>query len=472
TQFFGGVPGETVFSSYAIAACSALIVAAIAITLSVTRTAGRRAVFIFYISVVMYLFVTYFFDIQLRTPVAPGSSAVNTTVMTPLNPFLALEVLLRSNTYVPNSFVGETVGWSKRAWFGHPISVFCWGCALISVSLMLFSTLRLRVIGAKVGTVPWYRKVLGLGARGATERPPRSVGNNPIVWREAHSRGKTLPAILGRWSFVVVGVAIALVMLILYHRSVMTTMTLRDALATVLSAEVVIITLIALNMSATSVSREREDGSLDIILTTPIQPGPYLWGKLRGLIQFLVPMLLVPIITTSIFAIYILFNGFGRTGGITIAPTMSNVSSVGPLPFMVPELAIAITFVLPSFIAACVIVGLDQSIKSKGTIKSVIAAAGWVIVIAGALSICLFPLAPNLGPISPIAVNLLPINLVFSAVRPEEFLGTAVEHESYRVTLIVGAVVTSALYLLFVYAYLGSIKRTFMMNVRKLAGTN
>src|SRR5438477_2553449 len=62
TQYFGGVPGEAIFASYAIAGTSSLLVAAIAVTLSVTRTAGRRAVFVFYISVVMYLFITYAID--------------------------------------------------------------------------------------------------------------------------------------------------------------------------------------------------------------------------------------------------------------------------------------------------------------------------------------------------------------------------------------------------------------------------
>jgi len=52
----------------------ALLVAAIAITLSVTRTAGRRAVFIFYVSVVLYLFATWAIDNQIRVPVAPGSA--------------------------------------------------------------------------------------------------------------------------------------------------------------------------------------------------------------------------------------------------------------------------------------------------------------------------------------------------------------------------------------------------------------
>ena len=65
TQYFGGVPGESIFASYAIAGASSLLVAAIAVTMSVNRTAGRRAVFWFYISVVMCVFGTYAADVML-----------------------------------------------------------------------------------------------------------------------------------------------------------------------------------------------------------------------------------------------------------------------------------------------------------------------------------------------------------------------------------------------------------------------
>ena len=73
TQSFGGVPGEAIASSYAIAASSALVVAAVAVTLAVTRTAGRRAVLVFYVAVLTALAVTYAGDLWLRQPVAPGS---------------------------------------------------------------------------------------------------------------------------------------------------------------------------------------------------------------------------------------------------------------------------------------------------------------------------------------------------------------------------------------------------------------
>ncbi|MHC5022812.1 MAG: ABC transporter permease [Planctomycetota bacterium] len=473
TQFFGGVPGESIFSSYAIAGTSSLLVAAIAITLSVTRTAGRRAVFLFYITVVMYLFVTAALDLQLRRDVSPGSPAEFTTFLTPLNPFLALGVLLHSNTYVPHDFTGMEVSWIKEAWLSRPISTFCWLCVWISLILAAFSTIRLRVIGASAGQVPWYRRALRLGAKGATERPPRRVGANPIAWREATARGRTMGAILARWGFVAAGVVVAVILVSLYHVQLLAASDLRLALASVVSAEVVIVTLAALNMSATAVSREREDGTLDIILTTPIQPGPYIAGKLRGLVQYLVPMMMVPVLTMVIIAIYVLADGFGRPGGAIVqAAKITGTSKTIDLPLVLPEAAIVMPVVLVPFIAFCVMVGLQWSIKSKGTIGSVIAAVGVVLVVVGVVSLC-GAVTRGADVFGAVLNTFSPINALFSLIFPERMIPGAVGRvlAAGRIALLFGAAVTAIVYAALVYGMHANMKRTFMMTVRRLAGT-
>ena len=68
TQYFGGVPGTSIFISYLIAGTAALVVGAIAISLSVSRKAGKRAFFVFYVSVVSYLAVTWAVDAYMRAP--------------------------------------------------------------------------------------------------------------------------------------------------------------------------------------------------------------------------------------------------------------------------------------------------------------------------------------------------------------------------------------------------------------------
>ena len=473
TQFFGGVPGDAIFASYAIAGTSSLLVAAIAVTLSVTRIAGRRAVFWFYATVVMYLFLTYAIDIQLRRPIAPGAIARHTTLITPTNPFLALKVLLDSNHYVPFDLTGTGAGWLKTMWLTRPIAAFCWICMAGSLLLIGFSTVRLRVIGAKTGTIAWYRRWFGMGAKGATERPARTVTRNPIAWREAVARGKTPIAIIGRWGFVVLGVAVALVLLGFFHTGAWNGPNLQLAVASVVSAEIVIITLAALNMSATAVSREREDGTLDLILTTPIQPGPYLAGKLRGLIMYLTPMILVPVLTIAILAVYVLADGFGRAGGVAVTLPLPGTTGSVTLPVILWEGAIALPMMLAPFLAFCVMIGLQWSIKSKGTIGSVIAAVAVVLTIVGMISLCAAVAGKNLSVPGAAMSALSPINLLFAIVLPTKTIGSALTNNptAARTALVVGAAGAGLLYSGVVYGLHNNMKRTFMMTVRRLAGT-
>jgi hypothetical protein len=95
------------------------------------------------------------------------------------------------------------------------------------------------------------------------------VWKNPIAWREASGKRNTLGAIVGRWGFAAVGLTIGVGMILVYHFSKsMTFDALRQTAMTVVSTEIAIIALTAINISATAISREREDGSLDILLTT------------------------------------------------------------------------------------------------------------------------------------------------------------------------------------------------------------
>jgi ABC-type transport system involved in multi-copper enzyme maturation permease subunit len=468
TQFFGGVPGESIFASYAIAGTSSLLVAAIAITLSVTRTAGRRAVFLFYICVVLYLFITSAIDVRLRS-MLPG----RTTWMTPLNPFLALEVLLHSNTYAPRDLAGESAGWLTRLWLTRPIAAFCWICAGLSVLLIGFSTVRLRVVGARTGGVPWYRRMLRLGARGASERPARRVTANPIAWRESVARGNTLGAIIARWGFVLLGVLIAAAFVTAFHIGAMTAADLRLAVAATVGAEIVIIALVALNMSATAVSREREDGSLDIILTTPIQPGPYIAGKLKGLVLYLVPMMLVPTLTMAILAGYYIAMRWSGLRAVTVTDPLRGQIGTITLPLVLPEAALALPLMLVPFVAFCVIVGLHWSIKSKGTIGSVIGAVGLIAAVVGVLSLCGFAGGGNIQILGAILSGFSPINLLASLVYPADSIAPSLGNAAAgRASLFIGAAFAGAIYAVLVVVMHTNMKRTFMMTVRKLAGTN
>ncbi len=466
TQYFGGVPGRSIFASYAIALCAALLVGSIAIFLSVSRTAGRRAVFAFYVAVISYLAATWAIDLWLR------QASGGVTVVTPLNPFLALEALLNPTAYPrPAPEIVASMGTIKGLWFGSPVTSWCLVSGGLSVLLVATSSITARTAGS-TGGIPWHRRLFGFGAKGEKIRAPRTMWKNPIAWREATARSGTLPKILARWSFIALGTLWGLALVIAYHTGVSSS-GFRLALISTVWTEIAVIGLIAINLSATAVSREREDGTLDLLLTTPITPKIYVGGKLRGLIAYLLPLLSVPLGTIAIASIYVLFDGFGRTGGImvnTIAGTGTTM-----VPVVLPEAALIAPLVVIPAVACAVMVGLQWSIKSKGTIGSVVAAVAVIGVIGGILGLCGWQAGQEISVVGPALAALNPATAILSLVDPGDAAQATLAGRDglqlARLSIAIGAILAAAIYTVIVYALHSSMVHRFDMTVRQLAGT-
>lgn len=472
TQFFGGVPGEAILTSYAIAASSALIVATTAVTLSVTRSAGKRAVFVFYAAVVMYLFATYAADAYARqgAVIGVGTGATQTTIFTAFNPFLALESSLNSTNYVP--YAPGTAPFTPFApLYETPARSFCLLSVLASVAMVLWSTLRLRVIGTRGPRVSWWRAVLGTGAGARGTRESRRVGANPIAWRENMLRSQSVAGMFGRWVFLGLGACVGLVLCGLHHQGTISSTDLRLALLGIVGAEIAVVLLTAVSVSATAVSREREDGTLDILLTTPIQPGPYLSGKLRGIVQFLVPMLLVPFVTLGTVSLYVLFGGFGAAQGVMVTEPFLTATITGPL--VLPEGAILVLVDLIAVTAFAIMVGLQWSLRTKGTIGSVMAAIGVLGLLGIILGTCATALGASVPYVGAAAAAASPLNMLFATVSPVSSVEESMKDPiAMRTSLVVGTVIACVLYGLACFLMHASMKRGFMMVVRRLAGTN
>lgn len=465
TQYFGGVPGRSIFASYAIALCAALLVGSIAIFLSVSRTAGRRAVFAFYVAVISYLAATWAIDLWLR------QTSGGVTVMTATNPFLALEALLNPTAY-PRPAPDEVaaMGAIKGFWLGAPVTAWCVGSAGLSVTLVLISSVTARTAGA-TGGVPWHRRLFGFGAKGEKIRAPRTVWKNPIAWREATARSGALPKMLARWAFIAVGTLWALGLVAAYHGG-MTHSAFRLALISTVWTELAVIALIAINLSATAVSREREDGTLDLLLTTPITAKMYVGGKLRGLIAYLTPLLAVPLGTLLIASVYVLLDGFGRQGGV-LTPTLAGTATVN-VPVILPEAALVAPLVALPAVATAVMVGLQWSIKSKGTIGSVVAAVGVIGVIGGILGLCGWQAGQEIAVVGPALSALNPATVILTMIDPgdaaEATLAQQNGLQTARIAVMVGALIAGGVYTAIVYALYSSMVHRFDMTVRQLAG--
>lgn len=180
-------------------------------------------------------------------------------------------------------------------------------------------------------------------------------------------------------------------------------------------AEVVLTLLLAVSASATAVSREREDGSLDILLTTPIQPGPYLAGKLRGLFAALWPAIAAPTLTLLVGALYVSMGGFGAAS-VTTTAFAGTVKVEAPLVLVPAAIVFGPSFA--AFVAFTCMCGLSWSVGSKGVIGSTVGALG---VVAGAvlvLGLCGFASGQDIPLLGPAISCLSPVNLAMAAVAP------------------------------------------------------
>lgn len=475
TQYFGGVPGSAIFASYFVAAGAALLVGAIAIGLAVSRAAGKRAFFAFYVSVVSYLGVTIAIDLALRNAgKGMGPAGDGVTVMTCLNPFLALNALLNPTTY-PRAAEGSYSGLT-RWMLETPVTTWVVGSTLLSILFMVASTITVRVgglamLGAGEDSIPLHRKLLGMKPGAAGEhRAPRSVWTNPIAWREAASRNSTPAKIAARWTFLTLGLLFGAGLVALYHTGTFTNTTFRFAIAATLSVELIVIALVAINTSATAISKEREEGHLDLLLTTPITASAYLWGKLRGLVAYLLPLCAVPIGTLLIASLYVFTNGLGREGGVDVTAGALTV------PVILPEAGLLAAFAIIPFMAACVMVGLQFSLGSKGTLGSTVKTVAVVGILGGVVGLCAYQSISSIAFIGPILGGMSPASFIFGSAYPDDAMaatagGGAAAFTSGRVMFGIGTLVGTALYAIICYGLHSNMVRTFDMTVRKLAGT-
>ena len=339
---FGGVPISSVFTAFGVAALAALTVGSVAITLAVLRQGGRKAVYVFMIVVAGYLVASYAVDRLIRVGrQATASSSIvvgaggtlsesttpsggQTTWLTPLHPLLVLESAIDNVNYRPpdpDDLLDRP--WPIRFYLSNPLGAFAALTGLISTALILWSGLRVRAVASGEGRwMAWLRRALHLPGLGAEKRrPPRLVWQNPIAWREANARGRGLAAVLGQLIFVCVAVGLGVAVLVAHHTGTLPDFGAGDKLwafqawlLTLLLVELAVIVLVAIYMSAGAVSKEREDGTLDLLLTTPITPRYFIWGKLRGLVSFLSMLIAVPVLTLAIVA------GYGLVGQLLEKP--------------------------------------------------------------------------------------------------------------------------------------------------------
>ncbi len=488
---FGGVPVASIFVAFAVAGLTAVFVGSIAVTLSVLRTGGRKAVYVFVIVIAAYLVATYAADLMIRmsnraATIGAIGAVQPTTWLTPLHPALVLEASFNNPTYRPPA-VDDVAHLPRLIAFyqSRPLATFTTLVLASSALMLLFSATQVRRLGQGLPVLPLpakWRTFLRLNPAGERTRAARQVWNSPIAWREANARGNKFTSIIARWGFIILGIAAAVVLIVMYHNQSLPRLAaglggratdqgpaFRMGLLALLMLEMAVIVIVALYMSAGCVSKEREDGTLDLLLTTPVTPQQYVWGKLRGLVSFLSALISVPVITMVLACLYTLFAGPRATVKYYVG------TSVHEGPLVYPEMMLAVPLLFVPFVALCVTVGMTWSIKAKGVLGAVIPSVGIIAAVMLVLGFCGLNAAKEVPAIGTVVNAFSPVTHLITIVNPAEtvkdFHAGGASTTGARLSLIVGSMIAAAGYGMIVYVYLTATVKTFDQTVRKLTGT-
>ncbi|QQE10372.1 ABC transporter permease subunit [Planctomycetota bacterium] len=485
---FGGVRSSSVFIAFAVAASTAIFVGAIAVFMSVMRVGGRKAVFAFVISIAAYLLAAYLIDLIIIRKFFPaGGGAFFTTLLTPFHPLLVLEASISSSVYqIRSEDAISQYSFITRYLLAQPLHAYLFITSFISLALITWCAIVLRNVGRGSSKIVLYLKEkLRMRPEGERRRKPRNVtGRNPIAWRESHTRGNAFNAVVSRYGFVILGLLLAIGWLGSYHFGKLPTLAgmapqefFLNGLYVILLMEVVVITLVAIYMSAGCVSKEREDGTLDLLLTTPMTQKQYVWGKLRGLVRFLAILISVPVLTVAIISAYsILGDVFGwATASYIHNSRQTNTAAMrtNEALLMLPEAALIFTLVLVPFVALCIAAGMSWSLKSKGVLGAVIPSVIIIGLISLVLGFCGFNMAMSTPVIFGATVNSFsPTTSILMIINPWDYVqGFPAAPGFSRGFMIFSASIAAAGYFLVVVAMLNAMVKNFDQTVRKLSGT-
>jgi ABC-type transport system involved in multi-copper enzyme maturation permease subunit len=483
---FGGVPISSVFVSFAVAGLAALLLGAMAVTLSVLRIGGKKAVFVFVIAVVAYLVAAYAVDLLLLRQLG---AAGETTWLTPLHPLLVMEASFSSQYQAPDlTALGGL--WGPLAWYlANPFAAFATLSLTLSGVLTVGSAVVLRRVGqGESQTLHWLKRKMRLGDDGAERRhAAREVWHNPIAWREANTRGKVASGIFARWGFAAIGLAAGGALLWLYHTDRLPQITgpagqplsdatvLHQGLLALLLLEVAVVALVALYMSAGAVSREREDGTLDLLLTTPITPRQYLWGKLRGLVSFLLLLIAVPVVTLAMVSGYALVGDALAMERATFlhSQMVSGGGKISREPLLLlPEAPLLAAGMLVPFVALCVTVGMNWSLKARSVMGAVVPSVGIMALVALVLGFCGWNAAGSIAVVGPIINAFSPATNLAMLIDPWSRVSDFAQSPTMgRVSLVFGVLIAGGGYSLLVYTMIVNMVRGFDHTVRQLSGT-
>jgi ABC-type transport system involved in multi-copper enzyme maturation permease subunit len=235
----------------------------------------------------------------------------------------------------------------------------------------------------------------------------------------------------------------------------------RSFLLGAIIVEFAVILLIVTNAAASTVTREKEDGSLDILLSTPITSRYYIWGKLRGLVSYVLPLVAVPVASAMLFIIYDLWRYNAWGGG----PNFRWLVFPESVLIMPPMLIIATAFAS--------ILGMQMSLRCRTTVRAVMSSVGIVIGACGAAGWCGYTILSGhrTGEAALVVGAFSPFTVLTVLIDPSTYGGDAFipggDATTGRLLILIFSWIATGGYALGVWAMYKSMVKNFDMTIRK-----
>jgi ABC-type transport system involved in multi-copper enzyme maturation permease subunit len=475
TMIYGGVTTTEIFESFGLAACTGLVTGALAITISFLKIGTRRTIFAFFVGVGVYLVAVGLLGLSAYGQLAQAP-AVTTffdsarqyrmSWLAPLHPFLALMVVT-GQTPAPDPAAVHAYGWPARWLLAYPQYGYMVLTTLASTVMVLLSLACVRR-GAREGELTLLTRLADLllpGRARAQRRKPRRVWRNPIAWREAETRASAGGRSVLRLLFNAAGLTCGVALLIAYHSGTWgagpaAAAQVRAWLTPLVWIELAVVLLVVTSTAATTLTREKESLTIELLLSTPLTSRYIIAGMLQGLVRLVVPLIGVPAVTVALFALIDLLP-LEAAAVVTI------------------EAVLLIPLQMTAFAALAAMVGLHFSLLSKKTVQAVMMSTAIVMGAAGLLTACGLAMRGTNPTVAALVLPFTPLWGVQALLDPWAAANAATTTSSgpgaltpdalmiFRATRAVSALAASALYLAVTYALYNGMVRGFDMTVRR-----
>ena len=230
----------------------------------------------------------------------------------------------------------------------------------------------------------------------------------------------------------------------------------RNYLLAFVVLEFAVILLIVTNAAASTVTREKEDGTLDLLLTTPITSRYYIWGKLRGLVYFVLPLIAVPVASCAVFICYDLTRFAGDSTDRWIA---------------FPESLILLPGMLIIIAAFAAILGMQMSLRMRTTVMAVMSSVGIVVGACFVMGYCGYSFLNyrDSGGFAVFVGSFSPFTLMTMLINPYQFdrVFQGDDQSGNRLWMFLSTAAAVAAYTSIVFALYRSMVKNFDMTIRR-----